>query len=380
VLALGCILFAAASVACALAPSAPWLIAARIAQGVGGALVAPTSLALIGATYPRAERNRAIGVWAAASSLTTAAGPVLGGWLTEVFGWPSVFWINPPIALIAVALLWRFAPPDSRAARRLDLVGAAVLALALGVLATALSELGERETRASPALVITLAGLGCAGLAAYAAWERASDHAMTPPRLARNRPFVGLNVATLLIYGGLSIMFFLIPFDLVDRRGLSSTAAGAALLPLTLAIGFLSRPFGGLADRVGARVMLIVGPAGAALAYIWLALAQQGSLAIGVLAPMTLLGLSFAALVTPLTASVMSSVQTADEGLASGINNATSRIAQLAGVAGAAALGSLAAGYQFGLAAAAVVTLAGAVTIALTIPRQPDVGRHSARA
>ena len=113
-LRLGCVLFALASAACALAPSPAWLIAARVAQGVAAAIVTPASLALIGATYPRAERNRAIGVWAAASALTTAGGPVLGGWLTETFGWPSVFWINPPLALVAVVVLLVFAPKDSR--------------------------------------------------------------------------------------------------------------------------------------------------------------------------------------------------------------------------------------------------------------------------
>src|SRR3546814_10473456 len=126
-------------------------------------------------------------------------------------------------------------------------------------------------------------------------------------------------------------MFFLLPFDLVDRRALPSTEAGLVFLPFTLGVGLLSRVFGDLADKVGARAMLIAGPAGAALAYVWMALGQEESLMLGVIGPMTLLGLAFAVLVAPLTASVMSSVDQADEGLASGINNAASRIAQLAG-------------------------------------------------
>jgi MFS family permease len=134
-LSLGCLLFGAASAACALAPSVAWLIAARVAQGVAAAIVTPASLALIGATYPRAERNRAIGVWAAASALTTAGGPILGGWLTETFGWQFVFWINPPLALGAVALLAAYAPQDRREARRFDVIGAAILAAALGAIA-----------------------------------------------------------------------------------------------------------------------------------------------------------------------------------------------------------------------------------------------------
>src|SRR5215510_4443457 len=126
-LAVGCLLFGAASAACALAPSAGWLIAERVIQGVGAAIVAPASLALIGATYPRAERNRAIGVWAAASALTTAGGPILGGWLTETFGWQSIFWLNPPLAIAAVALLVINAPADRRETRKLDIMGAAIL-------------------------------------------------------------------------------------------------------------------------------------------------------------------------------------------------------------------------------------------------------------
>jgi MFS family permease len=205
-------------------------------------------------------------------------------------------------------------------------------------------------------------GLACIG--GYALRERTTDHPMTPPRLALNRDFVGLNVATLLIYGALSILFFLLPFDLIDRRRLSPASAGLVFLPFSLAVGLLSPYFGGLADRFGARAMLVAGATGAAAAYAWMLLAHGLPLLPGVLAPQTLLGLSFAVLVAPLTASVMSSVTQADEGLASGINNAASRIAQLAGVAVAAGLGALMSGYQLGLAAAATLSVAGAVAAA----------------
>jgi EmrB/QacA subfamily drug resistance transporter len=373
-LGLGCVLFGLASAACALASSPAWLIAARVAQGVAAAIVTPASLALIGATYPRAERNRAIGVWAAASALTTAGGPVLGGWLTETFGWPSVFWINPPIALVAVGVLLVFAPKDGRIQRRFDVIGAAILALAIGALAWALSQIGPGEAQAAantPAqrgMVLTIvAGFGIVGLAAYAFWERRSEHPMTPPRLVENRPFLGLNIATLMVYAGASIIFFLLPFDLVDRRGLSSTDAGLAFLPFTLGVGLLSNVFGWLADKIGARAMLIAGPAGAALAYVLMALGREKSLMLGVIGPMTLLGLSFAVLVAPLTASVMSSVDQADEGLASGINNAASRIAQLAGVALAAGVASFASGYEVGLAVAAATSIGGAFTASVTL-------------
>jgi EmrB/QacA subfamily drug resistance transporter len=373
VLAIGCLLFGAASIACALAPSAAWLIAARVLQGIGAALLTPASLALIGATYPKDERNRAIGVWAAASALTTAGGPVLGGWLTETFGWQAVFWINPPLAVVAVGLLWAFAPADRREPRRFDLIGAAIIAAALGALAWALSQIGRSDAVSaaaamSNAAIVGVGMLGAAGIGAYAFWERVSAHPMTPPRLAKNRVFVGLNVATLMVYAGLSVMFFLLPFDLVDRRELPSTDAGLTFLPFALGVGLLSQLFGGLADKIGARTMLIIGPLGAALSYVWMALAHDASLIAGVIGPMTLLGVSFAVLVAPLTASVMSSVEDTDEGLASGINNAISRVAQLAGVAMAAGLGAFASGYRLGLIAAAVLSVAGALAIAFEVP------------
>src|SRR5882724_1340712 len=224
-LAIGSLIFGLASAMCALAPSVAWLIAARVLQGVGAAILTPSSLALIGAVYPKDERNRAVGVWAAASALTTAGGPVLGGWLVETFGWQSVFWINPPLALVVVGLLAAFAPADRREVRQFDVIGAAILAAALGALAWALSQINAGQqttaqtTPAGPPLVlgVTIAvvgGLGVAGLALYAFWERISPHPMTPPRLLNNRTFFGLNVATLLIYSGVAIMFFLLPFDL----------------------------------------------------------------------------------------------------------------------------------------------------------------------
>jgi EmrB/QacA subfamily drug resistance transporter len=372
-LGIGCIGFGAASAACIFAPSIEWLIAARLVQGVSAAIVTPSSLALIGATYPKAERNRAIGVWAAASALTTAGGPVLGGWLTESFGWQWVFAINPPLALIAAGLLVKFAPPDRRAYRRFDLPGAAILACALAALAWTLSQIGP-DAAAQPSLVAGAALFGLVAFAAYVWWERASSHPMTPPWLFGNRAFVALNAATLLLYSGLAIMFFLLSFDLIDRRGLAPTDAGLAFLPFTLGVGLLARPFGTVADKVGARVMLIGGPLGAAAAFLLLALGLNARLVPGVLAPMTLLGISFAMLVAPLTASVMSSVKAADEGLASGVNNAVARIAQMTGIALAAGLASYSSGYQVSLLAAAALAVAAAIIAAVMLP-SPKRGR-----
>jgi EmrB/QacA subfamily drug resistance transporter len=361
-LVVGCIVFGLSSVACALAPSAGWLIAARVVQGIGAAVLTPTSLALVGAIYPRNRRNAAIGIWAAASAITTAGGPILGGWLVDSAGWQAIFWINPPVAIAAVALLAAFAPAERREPRRFDFGGAALLAMALLAFAWALSAVGPQESDTGVSglgVILAAVAIGIAGLVAYAFWERRIDYAMTPPRLANNRAFVGLNAATVMIYAGLSIMFFLLPFDLVDRRGLGATEAGLVFLPFTLGVGLLSKPFGGVADRIGAGSFLIAGPVGAAIAYGWMAAVPNAALLLGVLAPMALLGVSFAILIAPLTASVLSSVDDADEGLASGTNNAASRIAQLAGVAAAAGIAGYG-GYRLGLLVAALCSLAGA--------------------
>jgi EmrB/QacA subfamily drug resistance transporter len=375
VLKIGCLGFGAASAACILSPSVEWLIAARVVQGISAALVTPASLALIGATYPKEERNSAIGIWAAASALTTAGGPVLGGWLTETFGWQYVFAINPPLALVVVALLTIYAPAEQREHHRFDFVGAAILAGALASLAWGLSQIG-RPGMANSVLAAEAGVLGLGMLAGYAVWERFSSHPMTPPWLLGNRPFVVLNVATLLVYTGLAVMFFLLSFDLIDRRHLTPTGAGLVFLPFTLGVGLLSQPLGSLADRIGVRSMLSVGPLGAALAFMLLALGEDASLLLGVLLPMTLLGISFAILVTPLTTSVLASVTNSEEGLASGVNNAVSRVAQLAGIALAAGLASFAAGYVASLIVAAVLAAVAGVVIALLLPRPPRNARY----
>jgi EmrB/QacA subfamily drug resistance transporter len=371
-LGIGCAGFGLASASCVLAPSIDWLIALRVVQGASAAIVTPASLALIGATYPKAERSAAIGIWAAASALTTAGGPVLGGWLTESFSWRYVFAINPPLAVAAVVLLVMHAPNDVHEARRFDLGGAAILALALALIAWALSQIGPGKIGAADIPVLGAGLLGLAALAGFAFWERASAQPMTPPRLLANHPFVGLNAATLLIYAGLAIMFFVLSFDLIDRRHLEPTQAGLVFLPFTLGVGLLSRLFGAVADKIGARVMLIAGPITAAVSFVWLAFGRDAALTPGVLVPLGLLGLAFAILVAPLTSAVLSSVTDADEGLASGINNAMSRVAQLAGIALAAGLAFYASGFAASMIGAAVLAVGGACVMAATVPRRAE--------
>ena len=377
ILMIGCAGFGATSAWCALSASPEMLIAARFFQGLAAALVAPASLALIGAVYPKKDRNKAIGVWASASALTTAAGPLLGGWLTESFGWQAIFWLNPPMAAAAIAILFAARPRDYPEPRPFDVAGAAILFAALGLAAWGLSAAGPSETaghRAGvqigfPAIGAILAGAGL--IFGFGAWERRAAHPMTPPRLYRNQDFVGLNLATLFIYAALSVIFFLLPFELIDRRGLSPTEAGAAFLPFTLSVGFLSSPVGGFADRFGARPMLAAGCFLAGLAYALFAMARGADFYVGVVLPMSVLGLAFAAMVGPLTAAVLSSVEASDEGLASGVSNAASRIAQLVGVALAAGLASFDSGFVIAFSAAAAASLAAAVFMLSTGKKKP---------
>ena len=377
ILIIGCALFAGASILCAVADNAPFLIVARFFQGLAAALVAPASLALIGAVYPKSMRSGAIGVWAAASALTTSASPVLGGWLTETFGWPSIFWMNPPLTALAVGLLVAAAARDYPAPKPFDIPGAVILALALGCVAWFLSALapseieGARAAPAAPGASVFAAGAaGIVLLVAFVIWEGRSNHPMAPPRLYANKAFAGLNLSTLAIYAGLSIVLFLLPFELIDRRGVSPITAGLAFLPFTLSVGVLSSVFGRLADRAGPRLPLVAGPLTAGAAYAFMIAAREGSFLFGVLAPMALLGVAFALIVAPLTAAVLSSVGEADQGLASGVNNAASRIAQLVGVALAAGLASFEVGYALALSIAAFLSLAAAVFAVRTVPRR----------
>lgn len=366
-LMLGCGIFAGASIACALAPNVSTLVAARFFQGVGGALLTPASLALIGEVYPRDERAAAIGTWAAASALTTAGGPLLGGWLTENLGWEAIFWINPPLALAAIALLGLRVPKGPTKRVPFDVLGAALLTVALGAGAYALTALGGGEAGAagessSSGFWVALS-IGAVATLSFVIHERRVASPMMPPYLFGKSSFTRLNLTTLLVYGGLAVVTFILPFDLIERRGLTATAAGAAFLPFTLAVGLLSRRMGAVADRFGPTPLLVGGPCVAALGYVLVGALADRSYALGVLVPMGVVGLGFALLVAPLTAGVMSSVDDADSGLASGINNTASRVAQFSGVALAGILAPW--GLGMGMAAAAALTLIGGLVLVI---------------
>src|SRR5439155_608765 len=235
--------------ACGLARGVRQLVIARAVQGVGAALLVPGSLAILSASFPEQERGRAIGTWSAASAITAASGPVLGGWLIEHLSWRWAFFLNLPVAVAVLGLLfWRV--PESRdadATGPLDWLGAALVTTGLGGIVYGLVE-SSRLGWGQPRLVLALAGGGGA-LVAFGALEAHSHSPMVPPVIFRSRRFTGANVLTLLLYGALGGAFFFLPLDLIQAQRYSATAAGAASLPFVLVLFLLSRWSGGLVDR-----------------------------------------------------------------------------------------------------------------------------------
>jgi EmrB/QacA subfamily drug resistance transporter len=337
VFGLGIGLFVLASIICALAPTPLVLVIARAVQGTGAAFMVPGSLAIIAKAYPREERGRAIGIWAAASSLTTIAGPVIGGFVLTALGpwsWRLVFAINLPLGLLALGLLWfRVAPDRAEAGRRLDVVGAVLATGALMLIAYGLTGDGSESV---PPLSHTIVwcGSGLVLAVVFLVWEAGNAAPMLPLHLFGNVSFSGANGLTFALYFALGGTMFFLPMTMIGGWGYSPATVSLALLPLGIALTALSPFSGKWADRFGPGPLITLGSLIVAGAFMTLALtAPMHSAWLGVLPAMVLLGLGMGLVVSPLSTAVMTSVADGDTGVASGVNNAVARVAGLVAVA-----------------------------------------------
>jgi EmrB/QacA subfamily drug resistance transporter len=329
IFSLGITIFTLASVWCGLSTSPDMLIAARAVQGVGGALLVPGSLSIISASFEGEDRGKAIGTWAGLSGVTTALGPILGGFLVENVSWRAAFLINVPLAIAVLLIVARHVPesrdPD---ARKLDIPGATLATLGLGGVVYGLitsAEAGFTNIRVLLALV-----LGAGALVAFVVWERRTEEPMLPLSLFRSRDFSGANILTLLLYAGLGGSLYYLPFLLIQVHNYSATAAGSSFLPFTIITFLMSRWAGGLITRFGARLPLTIGPLVAASGFILFAIpGTEGSYWTTFFPAIVVLGLGMSLVIAPLTTTAMNSVSGRHSGLASGVNNAVSRTAGL---------------------------------------------------
>lgn len=345
---LGVAIFALASLGCALSFSGGQLITARVVQGFGAALMVPSSLALIATYYRREERGRAVGIWAAASGASAAIGPLLGGAMVDALGWRSTFYINIPLAIITLWLLFARVPDDAHLGSQkvLDWPGAVLASVALGLLAIALTLMGEggdlgEFITVGPALLIGLIVAGLAASAAFLWRQKTANGPMMPLSIFAAPGFSAVNAATFLLYAALGGLLFFLPVTLLSAFPFSALSVGAVFLPFTIVMAMITPGVGMLVDRIGVRLPLAIGASLAGVAF-WLTsvAAGTGSLLL-VSASMVVLGVGMALCIPPLSTAIINAVEDTQSGVASGINNAVSRAGGLFAVAAFAPLGGL---------------------------------------
>lgn len=372
--AIGVALFAAASAACGFAASVDQLIAARAVQGIGAALLVPESLAILSAAFPQATRGAAIGTWSGFSAITSAGGPVLGGWLVDHLSWRAAFFINIPIAALVLLILHsKVGDVGGRErSRTLDAGGSVLITLALGLLVIGLLHSSARGWR--DPLIGALIACSALSFVVFFRTESRVAAPIVPLGLFRSADFAGANALTFLLYGSLGACFFFLPLNLIQLQGYSATAAGAATLPMVALMFVLSRWSGGLVAKHGARLPLVVGPLIAGAGYVMFAAMGVGrSYWTSVFPAVVTLGAGMAVTVAPLTTTVMAAVADAHAGTASGINNAVARMAGLVAIAAlgilVAAADSFATGFQWIMVASAALAWASAACAYLAIGR-----------
>jgi EmrB/QacA subfamily drug resistance transporter len=330
---LGVAMFTGASLLCAVAPTSDLLIVARLLQGIGGALLTPGSLAMIEASFRPDDRARAIGAWSGLAGVSTALGPLLGGWLIEAISWRAIFLINLPIGAVVI-LMTRSHVPESKdptATGRLDYLGAALAALGLAGTTYALIQ-GPDQGLSASIVVTAVGGLAC--LAAFLVHEHRSANPMMPLSMFRSQQFSAANLVTFVVYAALGGVFFLLVSFLQITMGYSPIGAGAASLPITALMLVFSARSGMLARRIGPRIPLTVGPVIIAAGLLLMMRISPGdSYVAGVLPSILVFGIGLTLVVAPVTATVLAAADSRRSGIASGINNAVARVGSLLAVA-----------------------------------------------
>jgi EmrB/QacA subfamily drug resistance transporter len=374
----GLVGFGAASLLCGVAPTTTTLIAARCLQGVAAALLMPGSLAIISASFHPDDRGMAIGAWSGLGGIATAIGPFLGGYLIDAVSWRLVFLINLPIIAATIVITLRHVPEsmDMDAVRTVDIAGAATLGLGLGGVAYALIE-GPAEHWSG--LPIVLGIVGAALLAGFIVIERRSSHPMVPLGVFRSRQFSGANAVTLVVYAALSATTFLLVVHLQTDLGYNALEAGAALLPITILMLLFSARSGALAQRIGPRIPMTIGPVIVGAGMLLFAGVKPGvSYWTGVLPGVVVLSIGLVFTVAPLTATVLGALDDHHAGIASAINNAIARLGgllaiallpTLAGISAGGGLVDLESGFATAMYISAGLSAVGGVVAWLTIRR-----------